>query len=653
MYGMKHSSRGLSSYACLLIVFSSYVSAAPISSSTGTRNRETYVPLIITSLVFFLMFSALSAIKIVYMKHRRIGTIHAPNLLQSSIPPDFSSDYNSRSSLILNQCRTYKGTRTWYKALGPSGFLVGCFGSPTWETRIKSKIDKEAWRRHRTSSLGYKLHQESQRRSSRTVSINNSDRQKGNPRSDGRLTRSVSFFSFSSDQNSSNPAGIETTRSSRTLAYPPKVLTGTPGSSVSRRYSALGRSAGVSRRVGDFGENIYPWDDSRVSVGRNRRHNTRTTTSWEADASLRLVKPTEGTNNPFSFLLGCPPDSAVTPPLTSTRDSLQFPRSYNQLLCKPLPLPPLPASFTQPVRGDGVVSTESRNMPIPPHLLPPLHFSPTSGLSDFPSSPLPNQTGATGSVFDLSILPSNTHETPTETAASPTSEDTEFIQPRPLSISPGVPNGAVSSSGRPTRSNLAPKTPPIFAIQKLAGRKKSKSKTSHISRSGSGAVLSASPLRSVVLPEGSEGAKENACSPAARLANFGAIEFSESTPPNDHGAIHPALHPLSPSSYSSTSSPRPISAYDSGVSALKVAIPRSRDSHKSAGTTPTLRTPRSDQDFAERFEEVDIKLLGLDRFHWSEEVEEAKTRSSHAKKDSMGLISFWEEGGWLREHERW
>jgi hypothetical protein len=73
------------------------------------------------------------------------------------------------------------------------------------------------------------------------------------------------------------------------------------------------------------------------------------------------------------------------------------------------------------------------------------------------------------------------------------------------------------------------------------------------------------------------------------------------------------------------------------------------DIEGSLSEVSSLQTPKSD-----RLDEVDIGMLGLDRFRWSEESEEMlKSCSSHIKNDSVALISFWEEGQWMRENNQW
>jgi hypothetical protein len=61
-----------------------------------------------------------------------------------------------------------------------------------------------------------------------------------------------------------------------------------------------------------------------------------------------------------------------------------------------------------------------------------------------------------------------------------------------------------------------------------------------------------------------------------------------------------------------------------------------------------LQTPKFDH-----LDEVDIGMLGLDRFQWSEESGGLiQSHSSNIKSDSVALTSFW-EGEWLTENNQW
>jgi hypothetical protein len=62
-----------------------------------------------------------------------------------------------------------------------------------------------------------------------------------------------------------------------------------------------------------------------------------------------------------------------------------------------------------------------------------------------------------------------------------------------------------------------------------------------------------------------------------------------------------------------------------------------------------LQTPKFDH-----LDEVDIGMLGLDRFQWSEESGGLiQSHSSNIKSASVALTSFWEEGEWLTENNQW
>lgn len=92
------------------------VYAFPLSRTSTSKTY--YIPLVVLSVFLFFL---LVAIKLVYMKQRRIGTIHAP-------PVPFASSSTSLRDKETNRHR---------------GLVVGCLGSPAWETNLTAT----AWRR--------------------------------------------------------------------------------------------------------------------------------------------------------------------------------------------------------------------------------------------------------------------------------------------------------------------------------------------------------------------------------------------------------------------------------------------------------------------------------------------------------------------------
>ncbi|KAH7911356.1 hypothetical protein BJ138DRAFT_1150882 [Hygrophoropsis aurantiaca] len=656
MCGIKYGSK-VDRYFCFLILSSTCVSAAPILSSWPLRHHETYTPLIVSCLVFFLVFVACFALKVIYLKHRRIGTIHSPSLFQSYAPNrlrsnlshDISSDYNSGSSLIP-QFTTEKRAGKCNRPGGKSGILVGCLGSPVWETRIKFKIDSEVRKTQSANFVHPQQYARDRHQASETGSSNRKKRP-GNRGSNGPATRSVSFFSFSSEHNLEDSTEPGISGSLRTISYPTKFLNGAVDSFRSRRNHAPNRGP-LPNQVGDFGENIYPWDDQRIPASRGRRDRKRTTTSWDTGVSLRLVGPSESTHAPLSFLSGCPSQSSESSHVTSPRDSLQLPRLSSRLHCAPIPpLPPLPLSS---MRRTGISSskspsTDAPELPIsPPKLIPPLQFSPTSTLSSFPASPIVNQPDVPVQDSDKPTLssPLRTHQLPITPGSS---VDDEYVQPRPLSLDLALIDRMISSPRSPIASNPSQKTPLIFAVQKL---NRKKSKTSRKSRNGS--IVGASPLRSMLVPPTAKNQdrKENP-NPFGDSVDQETHIHGWPVPPT---SANQGLRPLNPSLWRTNPIRRIASPGVSVNKTFNVPTQCPQSSDVSSGGTPILQTPGSDRssvrEFADRFEDVDIGLLGLDRFYWSEEGEEPRFQPSHIKNDSSALISFWEEGGWLREHDQ-
>ncbi|KAF8842072.1 hypothetical protein BDN67DRAFT_966241 [Paxillus ammoniavirescens] len=547
------------------------------------------------------------------MKHRRIGTIHSPHILHSS-PIDFSSDFHSSTTLMSSGPGVRVKCGVSYR-----GLLVGCFGSPRWETRLRPKLDQEAWQRQQRSSFMYQLHRESRGRSSRSSCANSKPK---NSSSSSRRMRSTSFFSFSSEASTyEEPVAA--------VSFLPLRLPTFPGDN-SRKPSQQKRSSWHC--VSDFGE---PTRTRQLPEAYDSRIKKRTSQS-----SVRLIDGPGSGRVSYSFLSRLPPQSTLSSPFMGTRDSLQLSRHSSRYSRKPVsPLPPLPSYRPLiPTRNPHHPAID----PIPAgEYLPPLQFSPPTSIT----SVFHSQQQFLGEEM------SNTRGTRTNTSERLTSPDLTSAE-RILDSSPSdsVRTHGVTTTELPTRPFVIQRAPLVFAVQKMNRKPKHKR-----SRSRNGPGAGASPLRLALIPDNT-------------VAALPVLEDNTSGKENSQLGMATVLRTPSASSHSkSTALKKPLKSSlrqgsvmpshsvcspDSAISARFTITPSmsetstrasSQNMGKCMDDQASLRTPVS---------EVDIGMLGLDRFHWNDESEELKVRPSHMKKDSHALISFWEEGGWIREQEQ-
>lgn len=260
------------------------VVAFPLSYTSSTvRATRAYIPLIVVFISLFFLVILFLAVKLVYMKHRRIGTIHAPPTVRSG---------------------DKQGNR-------PRGLLVGCLGSPTWETTLTSKLDGATWRRGQVqrSSFAYRLHTRSTTRSTPSA------HSKSQTSSGSRVATSTAFTSYSSHADQ--------------LVLPSSSGSSWHGSSC----TCSAHRPNSHPRYGDFGE----FHDARSPGGGVHQVTRRVSPS-----SIRLVDgPSHGSHVDYAFLSALPPNAIVASPLMGARDSFQLSRC--SLRCDRRPVPPMPS----------------------------------------------------------------------------------------------------------------------------------------------------------------------------------------------------------------------------------------------------------------------------------------------------------------------
>ncbi|KAG2110983.1 uncharacterized protein F5147DRAFT_794808 [Suillus discolor] len=627
------------------LILCTVVSARPISiilqrDSYGINSStSTPEPLITACLVSFIVLLVLLAVKLLYMKHRRHSVIRS-RILQSTSPHDVS--LNSRSSLLSLKAAQLKAFRS--KCTPFLAIFVGCFGSPAWETDIESDFNANSTKQRRTASFMYQLHRQSKQHSSKSYSAAHRSSKSSTsqaPLSQAQLSRSMSFFSFSSEHSTEDATKKSRSHllpSTRALTYPAKARSRMTATIAPQRYSLFVDSS-MSGQLGDFCEKC---DTSRSSFrSRNLYQSGWTTSGVDLGPSLRLVGASDVTAVPYSFLSAFPPSFYALSPLTGTRDSLQLSRRHStKSIRKPVPpLPPLTSHslFSQQPSCISLVE-------LPASLPPPASVSRLLPLLEYPA---PTSIWNVPAITDQAPahLSNNTPLSPSNSSKLETS---------PL-VSPNTANSVSTVKSLPRVLHTA--DPLVFAVQKM--KRKTKHKRSSTIRSRSRIVPSASPLRIMALPEDIPDRKSVGDTPTSDKENCATdVPTSKAI---DDGRIHrlmtDASNRLSPIP-DQTSSPdaqfelrclsQPLDRASSASSVKSTKSLAHSDIEGSFSEVSSLQTPKSDR------LEVDIGMLGLDRFHWSEESEEMlKSCSSHIKNDSVALISLWEEGQWMRENNQW
>lgn len=581
-----------------MLLLCTIASARPLSipqSNHGESESSMPRSLITACLVSFLVLSALLTVKLVYMKRRRLTTIRSQSL-QSTFP---HHDLSNTSSSLLPQV---KATHSALLA-----FLVGCFGSPSRETDMKSVLDKNSLNQCRTVSFIYRLHWQSKSHSSKSYSAicNSSKSVISQPHpSQARITRSISSCTISSEHSTEDATNFWPRRSNlEMLAHPTNIWPNTIAAVAPKRCSLL-IDRPCSGQLGDFCEN------SDASSSFRSRISCTTTVVDYAPTSLRLVGVTDVTAVPYSFLSAFPPSSYVLSPLTGTRDSLQLSRSHSNLTRKSVPpLPPL-SSYSLPGQGPSCIY-----------------------LNDIPLSPRTSVSmGGVSAVADQAP----THMNPLLASDPAKVVATPLVSTIPSSTS--TPGELVPRVSDPVDSPL------VFAVQKM--NRKAKHKCPSAARSRSGIIPGASPLRIVVFPEDMIDRKPVEDTPPCAGEAIDADRIHRSA--EDTSYRYPILHSTSRSdtelgSHCLSQSPTgPISSRS--VESMK-SLAHS-DVEGSLSDLSPLQTPKFDH-----LDDVDIGMLGLDRFRWPDENEDfIQSHSSNIKSDSVALISFWEEGQWVEEN---
>ncbi|KIJ66649.1 hypothetical protein HYDPIDRAFT_108552 [Hydnomerulius pinastri MD-312] len=244
----------------------------------------------------------------------------------------------------------------------------------------------------------------------------------------------------------------------------------------------------------------------------------------------------------------------------------------------------------------------------------------------------------------------------------------------PVHVSDSDRNGSIPAAMKPTLISTDSKAPPaldlntvelpvspsfviqgpplVYAVQKMSRKPKHKRSRSR----NSPVVVGASPLRTTVIPDNASDLVPPLPADIANGKENGQphATFILRPPPDMSHHISPASKKpfRSSSRQNSITSSYSVCSREGALAAPPTITPPMSDTstpsffqnlEKSLDDQISIRTPAS---------EVDIGMLGLDRFYWSDNNEESKVQPSHIKKDSLALISLWDEGTWAREQEQ-
>lgn len=269
----------------------------------GVEDGQTYTPTLIILLSVSIALFVLFTVKVMYMKFRRIKTVHEHRSL----------DRGSESLSSTSSSRRLASVGESY-----SDLIIGCFGSPSWETRIHSRADNQVC--VRLSTFSYQTH------------VN---KQGGTRWSPGALS-GLGVATTSNSQVMDPTSGLDSIRGPKnTLAMssmlrPPQTApfdgegTRQTVQLVPRMFSGPGDCHPASETI-DIDEDI---DDIDQSSPRN---------------SIRLIDRPLG-DSPHT-LYG-PLGISQLSPILRAADSVLLSKSPFELKCKPLPLPPLPPTHS-------------------------------------------------------------------------------------------------------------------------------------------------------------------------------------------------------------------------------------------------------------------------------------------------------------------
>ncbi|KAL4062238.1 hypothetical protein J3A83DRAFT_4383493 [Scleroderma citrinum] len=277
------------------------VVAIPVAPRTVQDGEAYILPTILLCALLLVLLASL-AVKHIYMKHRRIKTIHSSSLAH------YPSGLFRPSASLPSLCSASKKSVKANNALACQSVIIGCLGDPDWESRIKSRVDEQIWMQQQ-SSLGRSLRVEPM---SRGRSMHSNVREPD--RSSAQITNTLWQFGVISSVGNAQTAS-STRGPHRTIIH-----TGEGGQGPDHTRPKRRSFSGNGPSIGGLADAI---DDSLNYP------------------SIRLVENLPRNDN---LLIDGPPGITLSSPLMAARDSLLLSRCHLGHDRKPLPpLPPLAA----------------------------------------------------------------------------------------------------------------------------------------------------------------------------------------------------------------------------------------------------------------------------------------------------------------------
>ncbi|RDB22737.1 hypothetical protein Hypma_010148 [Hypsizygus marmoreus] len=614
----------------LLIAKTAYASPVNLPESSGGSACLAVI------LTLFSLMSVLVICKRIFLNNRNAARASECSLTLDSYARSSTSVLPSTSSSGIASCLND----------GKTGFLVGFFGSPTWETHIKNLVDDSRWKEYKQSSFMYKLHADSRRtKSSQTPSSVLTEKRSLLDR--GSRSLSVSTVGdIRALYEIRDATGLNRQQRSRSLRLPSRpsiAYTGSHGSITPRRFSL----PSLSRKR-----------TSSLKSSRTVRSDV-SAPSFPENTSLRLVESTNGPDYPL--------------PLSPKHPDLQT--SINTASSTIPPLPPLPS-----LKSGSKALAKSENILRISHPYALIATPDNTGISSMKSNARPDPL--------WNCLPpgpkANADDRNTVNSRQPLAPVISSINLSPLL----VPYPPAAYSPKTTLSSHAILKPVVLPKIKHKGRTTSV----RIRRSP---AVGPSPLRSMILPEISEpnlGMRSRDSFINTHHSNVG-LGLPSSPPGIYYGDDALMDHVHAPDPAEDTRQSRTNRRHNSIASEsedpnlilgiIRELVEETRDwdgslfkdkdfksmvqnsrlpSFKGGQAQGKARQQASagrngDSITKDESAELDLSLLGVDIFRSDGETfipAENANRSfkHHSSVEGDELISFWEKGGWAEHAKR-
>ncbi|KAI6099677.1 hypothetical protein F5141DRAFT_1219029 [Pisolithus sp. B1] len=381
---------------------------AGLVGSRGAEDDQTYAPPLIVLLSVSIALFVCFTVKVMYMKYRRIKTVHEHRSL----------DHGSESLSSTSSSR-----RSASEGESHSGVIIGCFGSPSWETRIHSRVDNQACARLSAFSCQTHVNRKArtrwspQARSGLGVATNSNSQVMDSTSRLGSIGGPQNAFAMSSMLRPPQTAPFDGEGMRKTVHLVPRVLS----------------------RSGDYHlaaeTNNTDEDIDAIDQGSPR-------------SSIRLISRPPGD---LPHTLYGPLGISQLSPILGTTDSVLLSKTPFEFNCKPLPRPPLPPKHWT---SDALTPGQPYDLASVSAYLPGSQFLPLTTLNSAVRSVILEREHAT---CELASEKWNTR---------PRSRKARFRN-HPVGASPLraslIPEEAESMSPQPIRTNDDESVPSIIA----------------------------------------------------------------------------------------------------------------------------------------------------------------------------------------------